>query len=121
MYFNLKSLLVPALILLVLVFFVPLISLAQDRNIEKGTALEAKQEVKLRASPPKQNFLVFSTEPGKAIGSIKPGEKVKVEELQRVKVPLDEHLWVRVKTDTGSVGWAYFGSKDTSPNFIIKE
>jgi hypothetical protein len=95
--------------------------LAQERSPEKGTVLEAKQEVKLRASPPTQNFFVFSTGPGKEIGSIKTGEKAKVEELQRVKVPLDEHLWVKVKTDTGSVGWAYFGNKDTSPNFIMKE
>jgi hypothetical protein len=59
--------------------------------------------------------------PGKEIASIKPGDKVEVEQVQRVKVPLDEHLWLKVKTATGSVGWAYFGDKKTSPNFVIKQ
>ena len=98
----------------------PALAFGQAVTLEKGTLLQVGQQIKLRASPPSQN-LIFIGEPGKETNDVKSGEQVRVESVSKVKVPFGEHTWVKVKTQKGDSGWAFYGTDDKSQNFLVKK
>ncbi len=89
---------------------------AQDA-VKKGAVLESDKTVIVREKPPKQEALIFVGSPGRQTDLIQPGEKVTVEEVDRIKVPMDEHIWLKVKKDSGRSGWVYYGNQERSENF----
>jgi hypothetical protein len=85
-----------------------------------GTVLQATADVRLRDAPPEQRLGLFVDSPGPQIHTISAGEQVKVQAVDTVKVPFDQHIWVQVQTLKGDKGWAYFGSDGSSQNFRVK-
>ncbi len=87
---------------------------------QKGATLQTTNTVKLRQAPPQQSLGLFVGDPGKETHSLPAGTKVKVQQVDRVKVPFDQHTWVKVQAENGQEGWAYFGNDDKSANFKPK-
>lgn len=90
----------------------------QEIAVEEGSVLQAEQLVKLRASPPDKKFLFFVGGPGEELGTIKSGETLTVESTRRVEAPFRQDVWVKVRTERGNVGWAYYGTAK-SGNFKL--
>ena len=85
-------------------------------DLAVGSTLVVTQDTKLRASPPKHKFLFFITEPGEENTVLKAGEKVRVDAVEQLKVPLGVHVWLKVRSDTGQSGWVFYGNDGNSNN-----
>jgi len=80
---------------------------------------EVTTAVVLRTKPPNLGYL-FITGPGKGIGLLEKGEKVKVRGKKVIRTFFGDDIWVRVsRLNQGKSGeaWAYFGTPDSSPYF----
>lgn len=89
-------------------------------TLQRGVTLEATGPVTLRDAPPEQRLGVFVESPGQETHTLPGGTKVKVEAVGRIKVPFDTHTWVKVRTEKGAEGWAYYGKDDSAENFKLK-
>lgn len=92
--------------------------LAQQSQLEIGATLKAQNEVKLRTAPPSQKYLFVIAEPGNEINKLQQGEKIKVQEIKEIAIPLGKDIWLKGMTEKGQTGWVYYGTKDQSTNFI---
>jgi len=94
---------------------------AEDVSVRAGDTLKAQTGVNVRATPPSKQFLFIVGEPGKEIQKLKPGESFTVQEVKQIAVPLGTDVWLKGTTASGTQGWVYYGDKDKSSNFAIKQ
>lgn len=93
-------------------------TLLAQPDLDIGANLRTQNAVKLRASPPSQKFLFIVSEPGNEVAKINEGEKFKVHEVKEIAVPFGKDIWVKGTTEKGETGWAYYGEKEKSVNFL---
>ena len=112
---------VPSLLMTVLLaMFVAPVVHGERAAAQEGTVLIAERQVVIRASPPEQRYFFLVSRPGPETAKLEPGDTVKVESFSMIKVPFDEHTWVKVKAESGIEGWVYYGDQREQENFIVK-
>jgi hypothetical protein len=80
--------------------------------------VEATTTVLLRRKPPNLGYL-FIGSPGRGVGLLEKGERVRVKGRKIVKTFFGDDIWVRVSrlNQEEKTAWAYFGTPESSPYF----
>ena len=81
-----------------------------------GSIVQSTGAITLRQTPPQQSG-PYVAGPGREVGTMQSGSRAQVQQVVQVRVPLGVHTWVRVRTDRGNEGWAFYGKDGQTQNF----
>lgn len=108
--------------IIVLVLGLCITSFAQKLSEERVEFIyQTTSSINLRATPPSKG-LIFISNPGRVMTSIKSGEQVVILEKRVINTIFSKTIWVKVRPINSTIeGWAYWGEgSNSSVNFREK-